>query len=62
MLQKDKRRFIVFGESVSLLLILGGMMIFTIDQENLIYSDLKIQSIENSQTSSVEQILEPTNS
>ncbi len=59
--QKGKRGFIVFGESAFLLLILGGM-IFAIDQGNSAYSDLKIQTIENSPRSSAEQILEPTNS
>ncbi len=59
--QKGKRGFIVFGESVFLLLILGGM-ILAIDQGNSVYSDLKIETIENSPSNAAEQILEPTNS
>ena len=63
--QKGKRGLLVIGESVFVLLMLGGM-IFAIDQGNSVYSDLKFQTIENSpqtnspQTNS-EQILELTN-
>ncbi len=57
--QKGKRGLIVFGESVFLLLILGGM-IFAIDQGNTVYSDLKIQNIQNTPLQSTEQVLEST--
>jgi len=63
--QKGKRGLLVIGESVFVLLMLGGM-IFAIDQGNSVHSDLKFQTIENSpqtnspQTNS-EQILELTN-
>jgi len=62
--QKGKRGLLVIGESVFVLLMLGGM-IFAIDQGNSVYSDLKFQTIANSpqtnspQTNS-EQILELT--
>jgi len=55
--QKGKRGLLVIGESVFLLLILGGM-IFAIDQGNSVYSELKIQNMENLSTTSSEQILE----
>ena len=58
--QKGKRGLFIFGESAFLLLILG-VMIFAIDQGNSVYSDLKIQTIPNSDPNSVKQILEPTN-
>ena len=57
--QKGKRGLLVFGESVFLLLILGGM-IFAIDQGNTVYSDLKIQNIQNTPSQSTEQVLEST--
>ena len=44
--QKGKRGWVVFGESIFLLLILGSM-IFAIDQGNSVYSDLKFQNIKN---------------
>ena len=52
--QKGKRGLLVIGESIFLLLILGGM-IFAIDQGNSVYSELKMQ---NMPTTSSEQILE----
>ena len=55
--QKGKRGLLVIGESVFLLLILGGM-IFAIDQGNSVYSELKIQNMENMPTTSSEQIFE----
>ena len=55
--QKGKRGLLVIGESVFLLLILGGM-IFAIDQGNSVYSELKMQNMENMSTTSSEQILE----
>ena len=56
-LQKGKRGLLVIGESVFLLLILGGM-IFAIDQGNSVYSELKMQNMENISITSSEQILE----
>ena len=56
-LQKGKRGLLVIGESVFLLLILGGM-IFAIDQGNSVYSELKMQNMKNLPTTSSEQILE----
>lgn len=41
--QKGKRKFVVMGESVFLLFILG-VMIFAIEQGNSIYSDLQVSS------------------
>ena len=60
--QKGKRGIIIVGESVFLLLILGGM-IFAIDQGNNVYSDLKFQNMENSSSSlsSEQQVLEKAN-
>jgi len=58
--QKGKRGLLIIGESVFVLLILGSM-IFAIDQGNSVYSDLKLQTIANSPTTSSEQILEITN-
>ena len=59
--QKGKRGLLVLGESVFLLLILGGM-IFAIDQGNTVYSDLKLQNMPNtSSTNSAEQILDSAN-
>ena len=55
--QKGKRGLLVIGESVFLLLILGGM-IFAIDQGNSVYSELKMQNMENMSATSSEQILE----
>ena len=59
-IQKGKRGLLVFGESVVLLLMLGGM-IFAIEQGNSVYGDLKMNDSENpSISNSAEQILEPT--
>lgn len=59
--QKGKRGLLVVGESVFLLLILGGM-IFAIDQGNTTYSDLKFENMQNSpSTNSAEQVLKKTN-
>jgi len=55
--QKGKRGLLIIGESVFLLLILGGM-IFAIDQGNSVYSELKMQNMENMSTTSSEQILD----
>ncbi len=57
--QKGKRGLLILGESVFLLLILGGM-IFAIDQGNTVYSDLKIENIRNTPSQSAEQVLEST--
>ena len=59
--QKGKRGILIIGESIFLLLILGGM-IFAIDQGNNVYYELKMQNIENSSSpTSAKQILEDTN-
>ena len=58
--QKGKRGWVVFGESIFLLLILG-IMIFAIDQGNSVYSDLKFQNIKNIPSNSAEKILESAN-
>ena len=59
--QKGKRGILIIGESIFLLLILGGM-IFAIDQGNNVYYELKTQNIENSSSpTSAKQILEDTN-
>jgi len=58
--QKGKRGLLVIGESVFVLLMLGSM-IFAIDQGNSLYSDIKLQTIENSPPTNPEQILELTN-
>ena len=55
--QKGKRGLLVIGESLFLLLVLGSM-IFAIDQGNSVYSDLKLQTMANSTSTSSEQILE----
>jgi len=55
--QKGKRGLLVIGESLFLLLVLGSM-IFAIDQGNSVYSDLKLQTMANSPSTSSEQILE----
>lgn len=55
--QRGKRGLLVIGESLFLLLILGSM-IFAIDQGNSVYSDLKLQTMVNSPSTSSEQILE----
>ena len=57
--QKGRRGLVVFGESVFLLLILGGM-IFAIDQGNTVYSELAVLS-QNSSSMPSSKILEPTN-
>ena len=58
--QKGKRGLLAIGESVFVLLMLGSM-IFAIDQGNSVYSDIKLQTIENSPPTNPEQILELTN-
>jgi len=58
--QKGKRGLLVIGESVFVLLMLGSM-IFAIDQGNSVYSDIKLQTIENSPPTNPEQIIELTN-
>ena len=56
--QKGKRGLLIFGESVFILLVLGGT-IFAIEQGNSVYSDLKSQVTEKiPQADSHEQILE----
>ena len=57
--QKGKRGILVFGESIFLLLILGGMII-TIDLGNSVYSDLKTPSSTGSYSN--QQILDSANS
>lgn len=57
--QKGKRGLVVFGESIFLLLILGGM-IFAIDQGNSVHSDINTQNIQNIPNSS-SQIVDYTN-
>jgi len=58
--QKGKRGMLVFGESVFLLLILGGM-IFAIHQGNSVYSDLTYPSLKNTfSVSSPEDVLDST--
>jgi len=58
--QKGKRGMLVFGESVFLLLILGGM-IFAIHQGNSVYSDLTYPSLKNTfSASSPEDVLDFT--
>ena len=59
-LQKGKRAKIVYGQSIILLLILGGT-IFAIEQGNSIHIDLKNQILEeHAEFSNPEQILEKT--
>ncbi len=58
--QKGKRGILVFGESVFLLALLGTTII-SIEQGNLVYSDLKLQNNNNLPSNSVQvQILEIT--
>ena len=56
--QKGKKGIVIFGESIFLLVLLGGM-IFAIDQGNTVYADLKNENSPNL-TQSPEQVLEPT--
>jgi len=59
--QNGKRRLLVFGESVFLLLILGGM-IFAIEQGNSVYSELQLAPINKiSSSAPAEEILDLTN-
>ena len=55
--QKGKRGILVFGESVFLLLLLGGM-IFAIEQGNSTYAELKMQTFKGDPIESREQIIE----
>ena len=58
--QKGKRGLVVFGESIFLLLVLGGM-IFAIEQGNSTYSYLKTESAQKlPATNNPEQILKMT--
>ena len=59
--QKGKRGLVVFGESVFLLLVLGGM-IFAIEQGNSTFSHLKMEATQNlpPATENPEQILKMT--
>ena len=59
--QKGKRGLVVFGESIFLLLVLGGM-IFAIEQGNSTFSHLKMETIQNlpPATENPEQILKMT--
>jgi len=44
--QKGKRGILIFGESIFVVILLGGMII-VIDQGNSVYSDLKPQNHKN---------------
>ena len=55
--QKGKRGIVVFGESIFLLLLLGGM-IFAIEQGNSTYAELKMQTFKDFPVESREQIIE----
>ena len=55
--QKGKRGILVFGESIFLLLLLGGM-IFAIEQGNSTYAELKMQTFKEFPIESREQIIE----
>ena len=55
--QKGKRGIVVFGESIFLLLLLGGM-IFAIEQGNSTYAELKMQTFKDLPIESREQIIE----
>ena len=55
--QKGKRGILVFGESVFLLLLLGGM-IFAIEQGNSTHAELKMQTFKDYPVESREQIIE----
>ena len=58
--QKGKRGLVVFGESIFLLLVLGGM-IFAIEQGNSTFSHLKMETAQNlPATENPEQILKMT--
>ena len=58
--QKGKRGLVVFGESIFLLLVLGGM-IFAIEQGNSTFSHLKMVTAQNlPATENPEQILKMT--
>jgi len=58
--QHGKRGLLVFGESVFLLFILGGM-IFAIEQGNSVYSELQLAPINKISSSTPEEILTLTN-
>ena len=55
--QKGKRGIVVFGESIFLLMLLGGM-IFAIEQGNSTYAELKMQTFKNYPIETREQIME----
>ena len=55
--QKGKRGIVVFGESIFLLVLLGGM-IFAIEQGNSTYAELKMQTFKDYPIESREQIIE----
>ena len=55
--QKGKRGIVVFGESIFLLILLGGM-IFAIEQGNSTYAELKMQTFKNYSIETREQIVE----
>ena len=55
--QKGKRGIVVFGESIFLLVLLGGM-IFAIEQGNSTYAELKMQSFKDYPIESREQIID----
>ena len=58
--QKGKRGLVVFGESIFLLLVLGGM-IFAIEQGNSTFSHLKMETTQNlPATENPDQILKMT--
>ena len=59
--QKGKRGLVIFGESIFLLLVLGGM-IFAIEQGNSTFSHLKMEATQNlpPATENPEQILKMT--
>lgn len=59
-LQKGKKAKLVYGQSIILLLILGGT-IFAIEQGNTVYADLRDQILlENEEFSNPEEILKKT--
>ena len=58
--QKGKRGIAICGESVFVLLILGGM-IFAIDQGNTVYSDYKLGNTKNVPYQTTEQVIEQAN-
>ena len=55
--QKGKRGIVIFGESIFLLILLGGM-IFAIEQGNSTYAELKLQTFKDYPIETQEQIVE----